>query len=352
MISDSIQIEASGFYGDRSSLNHTLLGKKYRDLWSTKVTMPVFKSPDSSYYRCIKPGGGDQTIKINIADNEGKVYALRSIDKDQSKAIHPLLQLTFLRPLVRDETAAMNPYGALIADNLAEAAGILHTNPKLVFIPYMENLRRDCSLLMAGRVAILEEELDEPGWTGHPDFINAELLLKTDDMLEDLIRKPERTIDTLGFLKARLFDILIGDWDRHDGQWVWALKDKVYHPIPVDRDMVFYLFDDGILNRWFLNVNNKFQSYHEDYKDITGYTKNSAEVDTLFLRNVGENQFVEMAGQLQVSLTEEEIYQAFLDYPDEIFKMVGNRHAEILKVRKDKLKIAAKEFFAAIHKVN
>ena len=52
-------------------------------------------------------------------------------------------------------------------------------------------------------------------------------------------------------LRSRLFDIWIGDWDRHDDQWRWAsFKDKngftYYQPIPRDRDQIFFLV------RWYV----------------------------------------------------------------------------------------------------
>jgi hypothetical protein len=47
----------------------------------------------------------------------------------------------------------------------------------------------------------------------------------------------------MSILKARLFDMLIGDWDRHYDQWRWGeykVGDKViYKPVPRDRSSIF-----------------------------------------------------------------------------------------------------------------
>ena len=43
-------------------------------------------------------------------------------------------------------------------------------------------------------------------------------------------------------LRARLLDMLIGDWDRHDDQWRWVAFEEGKHDfkaIPRDRDQAF-----------------------------------------------------------------------------------------------------------------
>lgn len=350
-LNSKIKVAAAPYYYRQSIVHNKIFGTKYRQLWNTPVTVPVLKLSDSiSHLKCYKKGGGQQSITIDLLDQDSKMWTLRSIDKDQSKALHPWLRYTILRPVVRDEVAAMNPYGAFVVDDLSEAAGIPHTNPRLVFVPYLENLREDCRMRMAGRMALLEEELDEPGWENDPALLNAEKILDTEDMFEALPRNTDHSIDTASYLKARLFDILISDWDRHEGQWVWALKDKVFHPIPIDRDMVFYLFDDGWANKVVLLFNNKFQSFHPEIKDISGFIKNSLSLDLYILKGYPEENFIEQAERLQHALTDQEINRAFKDYPPAVYEKVGKQHATILKQRLSKIKIAAKEFFAAINK--
>lgn len=353
ILEDTIEIAASNFYSDRSDLHLWLFGKKYRDVWNTKIKVPVFTIQDSirTYY-CYDIGGGDQTIAVEMKDNKGRVWTLRSIDKDQSGAISPFLKYSIIRPIVRDETAAANPYAAFVVDDLSQAADIAHTNPKLVYIPYLENLRSDCRDRMAGRLVLLEEELDEEGWSHNPDFYNADTIVDSKDMLYHINTDSSYSIDTLTFLKARLFDILIADWDRHEGNWAWALKNKKYISIPIDRDGAFYLFDDGMVNRFFLLFNKKFRSFHKEYKDITGFSVNSRDFDRALLKGVNEEFFLAQADTLQFLLTDSIIDKALRQYPDEVYDILGKKHSDILKSRRDKLKMAAKEFFTAINEPN
>ena len=61
-----------------------------------------------------------------------------------------------------------------------------------------------------------------------------------------LYKDNDNYVDQQWVLKSRLFDLYIGDWDRHDDQWRWARfnvkgKGKMYRPIPRDRDNAFFI---------------------------------------------------------------------------------------------------------------
>jgi hypothetical protein len=66
-------------------------------------------------------------------------------------------------------------------------------------------------------------------------------------MLEKIHEDNDNKVDQAAFLRARLFDMIIGDWGRHEDQWRWAEMEKgnktVFEPIPRDRDQAYTLFD-------------------------------------------------------------------------------------------------------------
>ncbi len=43
-------------------------------------------------------------------------------------------------------------------------------------------------------------------------------------MLEQLRSDNDNRVKPDAFAKARLFDMIIGDWDRHEGQWRWLFR--------------------------------------------------------------------------------------------------------------------------------
>src|SRR5690606_2468039 len=114
-------------------------------------------------------GGGMQTIGLDMVSGEGYSYDLRSVNKDQSKALLPWLQYSYARLMFRDQVVAMNPYASVVIPTLAEAIDLMHSHPMLVFVPYDSTMQENFSEAMAGRLAILEERPDET-WVNTPRF--------------------------------------------------------------------------------------------------------------------------------------------------------------------------------------
>ncbi len=350
-IGDSVVIVPGPWY-DRGKTHHIFFGEKYRELWDTPVAIEVFKwDEEEGGLTPAKMGGSQQTIGLDAEDPEGREWALRSVNKDQSKALPGVLRPTVFRFMFRDQGAALNPYGALVVPILADAIGILHTNPKLFFVPYDES-KGEYNEQMAGRVAILEEDADG-SWKGAEIFGDPEKVDDTEEMLER-IAKESYPVDTLLYARSRLFDMLISDWDRHEGQWSWALVEedgkKIYKPLPRDRDMAFYRFDEGLFSHITLLFNNKFQSFHKEYKNIKGLTKQSIKMDRLILKQVELPEMIRIAEEIKEQLTDSIIHEAFLQYPPEIYPKVGQAHEDILKARRDKLPQVAQEFWEIIQK--
>lgn len=350
-VPDSVTVVAGPWY-DRGSVHHIFFGEKYRDLWQTPVEVAVLQWDETKRgLEPVKIGGSQQTIGLDVEDKEGREWALRSVNKDQSKALPKILRPTAFRFMFRDQAAALNPYASLVVPVLAEAVDILHTNPVMVFVPYDES-KGEYNRRMAGRLAILEEDADG-SWKGAEVFGDPEKVDDTDEMLERLEDK-NYPLDTLLYARSRLFDILISDWDRHEGQWSWVLVEedgrKIYKPLPVDRDMAFYRFDEGLFSHITLLFNNKFQSFHREYKNVEGLTKQSIDMDKKILGTLALPDMLRIAGEIQEQLTDGIIHEAFMRYPDVIYQKVGQEHEEILKARRDKLPEAALEFWEIIQK--
>ncbi len=65
----------------------------------------------------------------------------------------------------------------------------------------------------------------------------------TEKIIEQLKDDNDDKVDQRAVLKARLLDMFIMDFDRHEDQWRWNTKDtgtgKLYYPLPRDRDQAF-----------------------------------------------------------------------------------------------------------------
>ncbi|MEJ2005624.1 MAG: hypothetical protein P8X57_11815, partial [Cyclobacteriaceae bacterium] len=171
-------------------------------------------------------------------------------------------------------------------------------------------------------------------------------IIDTDELLERL--NDDLTADAVSYAYCRLFDILISDWDRHGDQWVWAVdSSNVAHPIPLDRDMTFYQFDDGLINKMALLINPKFQSFDSTLKNPDGYLVNGREIDLKILKDVTLQEWDSLADVLDKSLSEKIIEQSLQSYPENIFDVYGIHHAEIIKARKKKTDVTARFLYTS-----
>src|SRR5205085_10940045 len=89
-----------------------------------------------------KTGGGNQTKSLQLRNKAGQLFQVRYITKDPSIALPAELHETVVKDVVQDQISAQHPYGPLIIPKLADAAGVLHTDPKLVWVPRDPALRQ------------------------------------------------------------------------------------------------------------------------------------------------------------------------------------------------------------------
>jgi hypothetical protein len=137
---DSVTVAASSHYKG-NLLKETMQGKNYREAWATPVTVPVvFLDTLFGGMEIVKEGGGTQTHSLRLEDAQGILYSLRSVNKDPQSHVPEFARTLGLENIVIDGISAQHPYGAVAAAALADAAGVLHTHPRPVFVPKQDFL--------------------------------------------------------------------------------------------------------------------------------------------------------------------------------------------------------------------
>lgn len=290
----------------------------------------------------IQQGGGFQTQSIRLENPDGVQYVLRSVNKDVEKVVPPALRNTFAQKLVQDGIGASHPYGALIVPHLAKAAGIYHANPSIVYLPHQEALGDYNSQFAAG-LYLLEER---PGGntTIHDDYGNTKKTVNTLKLLEIVANKHNHIIDQQFVLKSRLFDLMIGDWDRHDDQWRWGTfkneNQTIYRPIPRDRDQAFFKNDgllDYIASRPYFNP--QLRKFDDDIDYLHGVIFNARHFDRSFLNQLKREDFIKAAESMQANITDKVIEETFEAWPiairelneEEIKRKLKSRRVNIVK---------------------
>lgn len=314
------------------------MGANYRDVWNTPIEVDIF---DIGYehggLQILKKGGGQQTKSLRMEAEDGRQYVLRSIEKYPENAIPPALRKTFAQEIVEDQISSSHPYGAFIVPTLAEAAKIYHTNPKPVYIPNDPRFGQ-YRTTFSGTLSLYEERPNGAA-AGDPYFGMADDVESTFSVIEKLRKDNDHTVDQHFVVRNRLFDMWIGDWDRHDDQWRWAEFDKkdgkLFRPIPRDRDQAFFI-NEGIIpffasRKWALP---KIEGFDEEVRWAPGLSQNARFFDRSFMNELEWEDWMEQITFLQSNLTNEVIDRAIDEWPDPIQKLTAERVRQGLVARR------------------
>lgn len=343
----SINIQAGAEY-QATSFKQNWLGRHYRDSWTMPVKVP-YLNLDSTFQGLtpIQKGGGRQTTSLKFQGGNGGEYVFRSVNKDPTKALDFQYRETIVGSVVRDQTSAQQPYGALAADVLLNKLDILHAHPRLYVLPNSKQLGsfRD----YGGLLGMLEERPANPGKTRKP-FENAHEVLKSYRMFHQLYEDHDHRVDTREFARARTFDLLVGDWGKHEDNWKWAgfedEKGMIYRPIPRDRDHVFSLWD-GILP-WLADrewAKPSAANFGYEYTGIRSLMWQARHLDRFLGNQLTRHDWIDAAKFIRQNIGEQDIEEAIRSMPPEIYQGDGKIIAEKLNSRLKMLDQAASDYY-------
>ena len=332
-------VTAAGERYRAGAFHRFVLGRHYRELWTTPIEVEVLDL--STFAGGITPlqrGGGLSTRSLRFRGADGREYSFRSVDKDPTPLLAPVLRGSIVNDVVQDGISAAHPYGALVAAPLLEAVGVLHVTPVLRIMPDTPALGefRD----FAGVLGLIEERPDENEGERTP-FQNAVRVIGHERLTERIDEGPSDRVDDRAFLTARMVDIFLGDWDRHRRQWRWATYDdgdeRSWVPVPTDRDQAFSKFD-GIAPRILSLYMPQFVRFEDSYPSIDRLHWNARALDRQFLSGLERPVWDSIAAAVQESLTDAVIEEAVGQLPPEVFVKNGPELTEALKIRRDNLR--------------
>lgn len=337
--SSSYKTVAAGPEYQRSSFYQWLWGKNYRKEWITPVTFPIAKLDTlSGGIEKIKVGGGHQSKSLHLESKQHKEYALRSVNKTLDVLLPKIFHHTFIQHIANDEISMSHPYGALGVPFMAEAAGIPHANPQYLWVPKQPAL--DTLNKVYGDRLYLFEQRPSGDWSEAANFLNFKEFIGSDDLMKKMYEDNDNQVDQLAFVKDRLFDMIIGDWDRHLDQWKWGKTEKetenIYEPIPTDRDQAFSTYN-GVLLKIAISAagQNYLQPFGYTIKDVTITERRF--LDRLLTNRLLLDDWLTQAKSLQQALTDNVIENSIKQMPAEIFAIRGNEIVAKLKSRRDHL---------------
>jgi hypothetical protein len=328
---DSVLVSASEKYGEAAGLKKLVLGDNYREEWGTKVKLKVFDISKVKGGMTIQSlGGGKQTTSLRMKDKDGREWTLRTIDKNPENAIPEALRGSIAQHIVEDMVSASHPYGALTVPMLASAANVIVAKPEFYFVPDDPAFGIYRSR-MANTVCMLEER--EPT----PDKDTK----STQKVMSKILDDNDNRIDQPQVLRARLLDMLIGDWDRHLDQWHWATRDtgkgKLYYAVPKDRDQVFFNSDGLLAKIVSTSLFRYLTGFSSTIKSVNWFNWEERDIDRFFLNRLDRQRWSNIIDSFRQGMTDSVIIAAVNQMPPEIVAIDGNDIIAKLQGRRDHL---------------
>jgi hypothetical protein len=338
--SDSIVVSFQPEYDSVSTWHRYLFGNSNRILWATPVKIRILNlHTEKGGMSIVKKGGGMQTKSLRLSDPEGNEWVIRTLQKYPDRKLPENLKHTIVRDILQDQVSAINPFGALAVPAFAEALGIPHTQPEIVFIgddPDLKAYRSE----FANATYLFERYAPES------DNKNSNTLKVQEKLQED----NDQSVNQEIVLRARLLDMVIGDWDRHEGQWRWEKQkndgESVYTPIPRDRDQVFYrtsgLFPWIVSHQW---LKSRFQPYESELRDVKGWNFGAKDFDRYFLNSLDEQDWQKEIKVVQNKLTDSLIAATVKSLPDTVYNLMGKTLIAKIIARRNNLPTYALEYY-------
>ena len=340
---DSVTVAIEPTYNEVSGVHRLLLGDSYRPLWAAPVRMRVFHlSREKGGLTILQRGGGLQTKSLRLRDPTGQEWVLRTVQKYPARSLPPALRPTIARAILQDQVSASHPYGALVVPPLAQALGIPHAHPEIVFVPddpALGKYQKD----FANQAFLFEER--EP--------LDADKTDNTEKAQRRLQKDHDNRVDQALVLRARLLDMLLGDYDRHEDQWRWARRDSAqgsrYEPVPRDRDHVFYkpagLFP-SLLSLHLLKAN--VQGYGDHIRSINRWNYLARDFDRYFLNGLSEDDWRTQIAYVQQHLPDSLLARAARRLPPPIYQLSGPGLIQKLEARRRALEPQALHYYRSL----
>ncbi|WP_373059596.1 metallophosphatase [Zunongwangia sp. H14] len=350
----SEETERTGFY-------KWLWGDHYRDVYSAPLNAPVLFLDDlPGNPRPIAVGGGHQSRSLRLIDEDEHEYTLREMRKSalqflqhmvKEHYVEEIADSTVAEGIIQDFYTTAHPYAPFAVQELSEDINLYHSNPKIYYVPKQEAL----GIYNEGygdKLYMLEEHVGDENKDfetfGSPDDI-----ISTSDLLLELQDTKDSYVDEDSYIKARIFDMLIGDWDRHEDQWRWAQFEQedgklMYKPIARDRDQAFPRYDGPITRIIQMGIPEmrSMQTFTGDViKNTKWFNEAAYHIDKALIQNADWQDWKEQVEYIQQTLTDEKIEAAFASLPEDVQDETIADIKEKLKQRRENLLQITRDYY-------
>lgn len=345
---DSVTTTAGRTY-PAGRLRRLFAGDLNRHLWQIPVRLPVLDL--DSVAGGLHPTeivGGKQTVGLRFLGRDGLEYDFRPAVK-QALMLPERLRDGPIGDLFEDQMAAQLPFSAVVVAGLQDALDITAPRPVPVVMPNDPRLGA-YRAMFAGRVGLFAVHADERSG-GRPGFAGYTRIVGSDVAFDTVRADPDNAFDGETYLRIRLVDFLVGDWDRHPGQWRWGRRAvggrAMWRPIPEDRDWALAHID-GLTARIARVIFPSYVGFSSAFPPVSRLARSGREVDRTVLNRLDRSDFVSAAREVQAALPDSVIDAAVAELPPPYVALEGERLAGGIRARRRQLVEYAEDYYRSL----
>ena len=335
-------------------LSRPIFGKHYRSTWTTPIHNIPYLDLEN-YAGGLTPyakGGGAQTLSLKFKSPSGLRFAFRLLDKKPTQKKDKDLMAGVYGKMVQGLTTTQHPYAPTIITALMDELELPHSQPKLFLMP--DSPRLDSfSNEFAGKLGWLEIK-PRGKKKGRPGFRNADKVLSTLEMYQSLIDNHDNKIEVSAFVKARIFDTWISDWDRHVNNWKWLAYENengmFYTPFPKDRDKALVVLNGVYRALDWEFVAPDMANFKEKYTGLKSLNFKNRSMDRWLANSFTYEDWQREAKKIQHKMTDKVIEAAISTMPVEVQSLTRSRISRVLKIRRDNLPQVIDKYYKMLAK--
>ncbi len=331
----------------------------YKEVWSRPINIRILNLNKSFSGIVPKSQGKRQKTNLKLKTKDGRTFKFKVL-----KSVIPPLQMPeFFRKLLQksyiDGRFNMSlPYAQTIVASLASALDILHEHPVLCCLPdndKLGNFREEFALKPGYLVIYLKT-----GKSNSPYFSRKYEVMSTSSLLADKRGHILKNVQKEKLLMLRFLSILVGDWDRHNGQlkWVKWEHNNSLSPFPLDRDMAFFSMD-GSPGQFFIKNYQNIErsilyqdifSFNADFVNVRGLIYRSRDLDRHVLTGNPIDMWNKIESKFKYLLSDNVLKKAVETVPEEVYPLIGNKILTALKKRRDNFDVYSQRYYNYLHR--
>ncbi len=340
----------------KSKIYNWMWGRHYRHLYTIPIRVP------SATIETL--GGGMDIVGqaegfhgLLLENKRKQLYLLKPLGGStsflESKFFREIynktdFKNTYLDEFLGDAYTIINPYTFLVADYLAKSAGLSFSPSRIYYIP--SHMRKDT---VADGSDIQDRLVN---LINVPDINLRSNLYTTEDFLDSLQVSKNYMADQNLYIRERIFDMWIGDWNKTNENWEWqshTVNDSViYTPIVIDRNHAFTKVDGVLFKQMLKMLSLDFICNYDSLilKDTKKINKLAFALDMAVAGRSDESVWIRQAQEIRRQMTDSLIDSAFTYLPE------GVKHDEIelikrkLKRRRLELEAVASQYYRLLQR--